>query len=163
MSWLSVVNADGSLAMNLRYRSSKVKDAARELAQLYYNCRIAPAPTVAGSGPCFANANDDSDWPSTQNFSYSFMSQAGNAVGKGQSLTYTPADSKLSSGYDGRNLVVTVGTKTDQWTLQMTPPRGVDWVNGKTYDIEAAPGTTWPRSISPAAGFSVRGRSARSR
>jgi hypothetical protein len=138
MSWLSAVNADGSQAMNLRYRSANMKDAARELARLYYNCRIA-APTAPGTGACFTNENDETPRPSNQNFSFSFMSQAGNAVGKGQSLTYTPASGKLSSNYDGRNLAVSVtNTATnDTWVLQMTPPRGVDWINGKTYDIES--------------------------
>jgi hypothetical protein len=133
MSWLSVVDADGTQAMNLRYRSANVKDAARELARLYYNCRTA-AP---GSAACFANENYDTVRPSNQNFSFSFVSQPGNAVGKGQSLTYTPVDGKLSAGYDGRNLSVSVGKATDMWTIQMTPPRGADWINGKTYDIES--------------------------
>jgi hypothetical protein len=135
MSWLSVVNGDGSQAMNLRYRSANIRDAARELAQLYYDCRTATSATVAQK--CFANVNDETPRPSNQNFTFSFMSQAGNVVGKGQSITYTPAESKLSAGYDGRNVVVTVGSKVDTWNLQMTPPRSADWVNGKTYDIES--------------------------
>jgi hypothetical protein len=127
MSWLRVDNSDGSVAMNLRYRSLNNKDAVRELAQMYYACRM-------GRGSCLANNEDLT--PSYQNFSYSFTSTAGNKLGKGQSLSYAWPDSTLSGVSTGRTLVLIVRNKADQWTMQLTPPRNANWVNGATYPTE---------------------------
>jgi hypothetical protein len=129
MSWLRIDNSNGSQGMNLRYKSANVKDAARELARLYYNCRM-----NIGTNPCFANEDDESARGSNQNFNLNVTSDPSNPLGKGQTLNYGPAYNALTDTYDGRNLQVSVGNTKDTWTFQLTPPRGQNWVAGQVYN-----------------------------
>jgi hypothetical protein len=135
-AYLRVDNADGTTAMNLRYRSINNRDAVRSLAQMYYDCRM-------GRASCTASVDDTSAAWTNQNFSYSVSSQSGNVLGAAKPLAYASPLSGLTSAYDGRNLTLTINKygndgqpALDSWTLQMTPPRGVNWVNGTTYHVE---------------------------
>lgn len=129
MSWLRVDNPDGTVAMNLRYRSLHNEDAVRELARMYYDCRM-------GRLSCTADVEDLSPRPTQQHLRFAFQSEPGNPVGRGESRVYSGSDSTASTSYDGRNLQLFVQQRGEAWTIEMTPPREQRFTSGSAYAIE---------------------------
>jgi hypothetical protein len=68
--------------------------------------------------------------------SYTFTSDATNPLGLGQAGGYHAPDSAINASYDGRNIHMTVIGNNDAWTIDMTPPRLLNFTSNMSFPIE---------------------------
>jgi hypothetical protein len=68
---------------------------------------------------------------------YSYNSDQGSLT-SGNSTVYAADNSTMTATYDGRSMHVTVTSQYDSWTIDMTPPRGADFLSGTSYPTEGS-------------------------
>lgn len=96
-------------------------------------------------------------WAQAEGTSLSFVSEPGDYIGQGQSLTFTPADAGFTAmvSSDQRQVAVSIAPGGSSWTLNLAAPEGQQLVSGAYENA-----TRWPfqSPVAPGLDFSGDGR-----